>query len=125
MTVLRGLGEPYVIEPDGQVANQLRVKITNRADADHVYRVTVEGAEQGSVIAPDNPMTVSAGQTAMMALFVMLPRSAFHGGERAITVRVSDGQRFTEDVPYRLVGPEGTDTGGTGGTPAHHEDDKR
>ena len=122
MTVLRGLGEPYVIEPDGQVANQLRVKITNRANADHVYRISIEGADRGTVIAPDNPMSVAAGQTATMALFVMLPPAAFHDGARGITVRVSDGKGFTQDVPYRLVGPESDEHDET---PGHDEDGKR
>ncbi|HEX7019119.1 MAG TPA: cytochrome c oxidase accessory protein CcoG, partial [Gemmatimonadaceae bacterium] len=34
VTVLRGLGEPYVVEADGRVANQLRVKIANRTNVD-------------------------------------------------------------------------------------------
>ncbi len=113
VTVLRGLGEPYVIEPDGRIANQLRVKITNRSDADRRYRVTIDGVDAGALIAPDDPLPVGAGQTAAMALFVMLPPSAFRAGERNIVVRVSDGAGYTGTVPYRLVGPEpaGPDTG--------------
>ncbi|HEX8725517.1 MAG TPA: cytochrome c oxidase accessory protein CcoG [Gemmatimonadaceae bacterium] len=122
VTVLRGLGEPYVVEPNGQVANQLRVKITNRADGDRVYRISIEGAGHGTVVAPDNPMAVAAGQTGTMTLFVMLPPDAFHDGARRIDVRVSDGQGFTQGVPYRLVGPESDESHET---PEHHEDGKR
>ncbi len=109
VTVLRGRGEPYVIEADGRVANQLRVKITNRSSHDQQYRVTVTGADEASVIAPQNPLAVAAGATESMGLFVMLPPSAFHDGARNITIRVSDGGKFAEGVPYRLVGPEHDD----------------
>jgi polyferredoxin len=106
VTVLRGRGEPYVIEPDGQIANQLRVKITNRTSTDQVYRVSIDGVDSAAVIAPDNPMPLAAGQTAVMALFVMLPQSAFRHGGRDIAVRVADGIAYNGTVPYRLVGPE-------------------
>ncbi len=106
ITVLRGLGAPYVVEPDGRIANQLRVKITNRSNADQVYRVRIDGADSTSMIAPDNPMSVASGQTAAMALFVMLPQSAFTAGGRDIAVHVTDGAGFDSAVPYHLVGPE-------------------
>ncbi len=122
VTVLRGMGEPYVLEPDGRVANQLRVKITNRSDATQAYRISIEGAAEGALIAPDNPMSVDAGQTSTMALFVMLPPSAFHDGARNITVRVADGRGFSEGVPYRLVGPEHDEHDDA---PHHDEDGRR
>ena len=106
VTVLRGRGEPYVIEPDGRIANQLRVKITNRTDIAQVYQVSIDGVDSVALIAPDNPMHLAAGQTAVMALFVMLPQSAFRDGGRDIAVRVADGIGYKGTVPYRLVGPE-------------------
>ncbi len=109
ITVLRGMGEPYVVEPDGRVANQLRVKITNRTGAPHTYTVSVDGIEPANIIAPDNPLAVSAGGTDALAMFVILPQAAFHDGERHITVRITDGAGFTGAVPYRLVGPEQDD----------------
>ncbi len=109
ITVLRGLGEPYVVEPDGRVANQLRVKITNRTDLAHAYTVSVDDVAPASLIAPDNPLTVPAGGTDALAMFVMLPPVAFHDGGRDITVRVSDGAGYTATVPYHLVGPESED----------------
>ncbi len=109
LTVLRGRGEPYVTEADGRVANQLRVKITNRSNRDHEYRVSVTGVDDGSVIAPDDPLPVAAGQTDAMALFVLLPAASFQNGGRNVTVHVTDGAGFSGDVPYRLVGPEHSD----------------
>jgi cytochrome c oxidase accessory protein FixG len=109
VTVLGGRGEPFVKESDGRIANQLRVKIANRTNVDHDYRIEVLGAETGSVVVPQNPLTVVAGQVAVTPLFVLLPPKTFHDGEHRVTVRVSDGAGFAVDVPYRLVGPEHED----------------
>jgi cytochrome c oxidase accessory protein FixG len=106
VTVLGGQGEPFTQQADGRIANQLRVKIANRTNDDHDYRIEVVGATDGSVVVPQNPLRVATGQSAETPLFVLLPRSAFHDGEHRVTVRVSDGAGFSTDVPYRLVGPE-------------------
>jgi len=107
--VLGGQGEPFTRQADGQIANQLRVKIANRTHEDHDYRIEVAGATDGSVVVPQNPLRVASGQSAETPLFVLLPRSVFHDGEHRVTVRVSDGAGFSTSVAYRLVGPEDDD----------------
>ena len=114
VTVLGGQGEPFTVQADGQIANQVRVKIANRTNADHDYRIEVIGATAGSVVVPQNPLRVAAGESAVTPLFVLLPRSTFHDGEHRVTVRVSDGAGFTTNVAYRLVGPEDDDRGREG-----------
>ena len=114
VTVLGGQGEPFTVQADGQIANQVRVKIANRTNADHDYRIEVVGASDGSVVVPQNPLRVAAGESAVTPLFVLLPRSTFHDGEHRVSVRVSDGAGFTTNVAYRLVGPEDDDRGREG-----------
>jgi cytochrome c oxidase accessory protein FixG len=106
ITLLRGLGEPFVAQPDGRIANQLRVKIANRTGRDHVYRIDVGGAPEATVVAPQNPLAVAAGTAAATSVFIVLPAASFHDGERRISFRVSDGAGFTRSIEYRLVGPE-------------------
>lgn len=108
VTVLRGLGAPYLIETDGRIANQLRVKITNRSNAAQRYTIAVDSIAPGAMIAPRNPLPVAAGETEVSDLFVTLPPAAFHDGERTVFVRISDEGTYREVVPFRLVGPEGT-----------------
>lgn len=109
VTLLRGIGAPFSEEPDGRIANQVRIKVTNRSSADREYRITTAGAEQGTVVAPVNPLPVARGATETTSLFVLLPRDAFHDGEHHIVVRVDDGHGFSSEAPYRLVGPEEED----------------
>jgi cytochrome c oxidase accessory protein FixG len=109
VTVLRGTGEPFTVQDDGRISNQVRVKIANRTDDDRNYRIDVGGAAEGTVIAPQNPLRVGAGATEVTTVFILLPRRSFDDGEHRVTVRVSDGAGFTTDLPYRLVGPERDD----------------
>jgi cytochrome c oxidase accessory protein FixG len=108
VTVLRGLGAPFTEEADGRVANQVRIKVANRGDADARYRIEIAGVTGGRIIAPENPLPVARGEMRETSVFVLLPRDAFTDGAREVTITVSDGARFTTAVPWRLQGPTGT-----------------
>ncbi len=107
VTVLRGVGAPFSTDATGLVTNQIRVKITNRTDNDVRYTLDVGGANGGQVVAPENPLAVAGGATRETSVFVQLPRETFTNGERAITLTVRDGARFTTTIPWRLQGPSG------------------
>jgi len=106
VTLLRGIGNPYTLAQDGRVSNQVRVRIANRTRDARVYTIAVGGAEDGTVIIPQNPLQVAAGSTATTSLFVLLPQSAFTRGERAVTVSVSEPRGFSTTLSYRLIGPQ-------------------
>ena len=93
------------MEQDGRVANQVRVKIANRSLREHAYAITVLGAESAQVIAPESPLTIKAGEQRTTSVFVLLPAAAFTGGRRDVTVRVTDGDDYTADIPFNLLGP--------------------
>lgn len=105
VTLLRGIGAPFTQTADGQVSNQVRVKVVNRSRAPQDYRIAVEGAPGVTVIAPENPLHVEAGATATTSIFVLLPSPEFTNGERAVVVRVDDGVGFSDSIPWRLAGP--------------------
>jgi polyferredoxin len=109
LTLLRGLGAPFTEEPDGRIANQLRIKLTNRRGDPMRYTIRLDGLEAlggaATVVAPENPLPVDAGATRATSVFVLLPRRAFTAGERRITVRVRDDRGAEQSVPYRLLGP--------------------
>lgn len=105
VTVLRGIGAPFVEEADGRIANQIRIKVTNRGRDEARYRLELQGVAGGRVIAPENPLTVAPGATRITSVFVLLPRSAFDDGERPVTISVSDAKGFAKEIPWRLLGP--------------------
>ncbi len=109
VTLLRGIGEPFTQEPDGRIANQIRIKVQNRSDADHAYTIALADAGGATMIAPENPLTVSAGDVRTTSVFLLLAPGAVHHGATSVTFRIHDEGAFRGDFPYRLVGPEHED----------------
>ncbi len=103
--VLRSSSEPYQVEADGRIANQLRIKIVNRSNSSHSYAVQLREVEGASVIAPELPLTIAAGAQRTTSVFVVAPFSSFAAGRRAIKLRITDGGDFTRDYPFVLLGP--------------------
>jgi cytochrome c oxidase accessory protein FixG len=107
VTLLRSTAEPFRIEQDGRVANQVRVKIANRSKAARAYSITLAGIEGGELIAPESPLTVQPGEQRTTSVFVVMPRAAFVNGRHDVTVRITDGDDYTRSFPFNLLGPTG------------------
>jgi cytochrome c oxidase accessory protein FixG len=105
VTLLRGAGEPYTIEADGTVANQLRLRVANRGPAAAAFSIELVEPRNGRVVAPLDPLTVAPGKTATEPLFVLLPPGEFANGGRDVTFRVRGGS-FSKELAWHLVGPE-------------------
>lgn len=105
VTVLRGLGSPFSVLPSGEISNQIRIKIVNRAGEDRHYRIDLADRERLHLVAPENPVAVGAGKSVTAALFVTAPASAFDDGRHDVRFVVTDGAGFTVRAPYRLLGP--------------------
>jgi cytochrome c oxidase accessory protein FixG len=105
VTLLRGLGIPYSELASGEISNQIRIKVVNRGAEDRQYHFELLDLQEGSMIAPENPLTVPAGKAVTTAAFVNAPRELFASGEREVRLRISDGVDFDRTLPYRLLGP--------------------
>ncbi len=105
VTLLGPHGAPYVVEQDGSIVNQVRVKITNRSAHDRRYAIALEGAPGARLVSPLNPLPVAAGEVGQTSVFVISSLDAFTGGERRATIRIDDGAGFEQVFPHRLLGP--------------------
>lgn len=112
VTVLRGIGAPFTEEADGRIANQVRIRVTNRGATPAAYQLTLQSsdaqtplADSVTMVAPENPLAVDPGATHSTSVFILLPRSAFVKGERFVTLHLTDGQKFQKEIQYRLLGP--------------------
>jgi len=105
VTLLRGIGAPFTVLPNGEISNQIRVKIANRSPEERSYLIELIDAGEMVLIAPENPLTVAAGDTQMTGAFVTGPRSAFSGGETTVTLKIGDGVDYSRQLTYRILGP--------------------
>jgi cytochrome c oxidase accessory protein FixG len=108
VTILRGLGAPFTTLPSGEISNQIRIKIANRSGEERGYTFELVDAEDLTLVAPENPLTVGPGDAQITGAFITTRPSSFTNGEIEITLRVFDGVDFEELKPYRLLGPAGS-----------------
>ncbi len=107
VTLLRGLGAPFSVLQSGEVSNQIRIKIANRSDEERSYAFSLVDGDHLTLVAPENPLVVDAGENQLTAAFITADPSAFAEGEFEITLRIADGEDFEEIRTYRLLGPAG------------------
>lgn len=103
--VMRTLGRPFAVMPDGHIDNTLRVKITNRTDGLRTYRFAMPSLSEAELVTTQPTFTLEPGATLTEAVRVLLPYESFRGGRRTATLNVTDDldTTFTHAVP--LQGP--------------------
>jgi cytochrome c oxidase accessory protein FixG len=105
VTVMRGLGLPFVTTPEGGIENTLRVKLTNRADHAMRLDLSVVGRKDVVVSAADRTVDLAVGQTVVQPVHLIAPRGAFRLGFLDVTLRVSGKDGTVIDRTCRLLGP--------------------
>ena len=69
----------------------------------------------GTVVAPPveprlsdsaRSITVPADESSTTAVMITVPATAFHAGQCDVRLRVSDGQAFSQEFSWRLLGPQ-------------------
>jgi len=106
VTLLGGLGAPFTTEANGDVVNQVRIKIANRTGEDRAYTIAYLDEPGARLIAPENPVRVAAGHNVTTTVFVVQSAERFDDGERRVRFRLTDGARYTREFGWRLLGPE-------------------
>lgn len=93
--------------PNGDVANQLTVHVSNRANSPHRFTVR-SGTEGVAVTAPGMPWTVEWGQELRLQAFVSAPATAFQGGRLAATLIVERDDGVEVEARFDMLGPGGS-----------------
>jgi polyferredoxin len=108
--ITRMAGNPFVRVSGGDIANSLRLKVTNRTAAPAAYEISVEGTDKARVIAPENPLKVAAGESRTEPFTVVADPTLFKGGSVIVTLRIAtigEKKEIIRDVPMKLLGPGG------------------
>jgi len=104
VTVLRGLGLPFVMTDAGEVENVMRIKITNRTDEPQQLQISVVDRSEVRAISSDDSIRLAPGQSCVEPVRFIAPAAQFELGTLNLKIRVS-GPGVKIDRPVRLVGP--------------------
>jgi cytochrome c oxidase accessory protein FixG len=105
VTLLRGLGPPYTELAPGEITNQVRVKIKNRSGGDANYRIEIVDDASAKLVMSEETIAIASGEARTESVLITVPDSAFQSGTYDIRLRLSDGQEFSRELTYRLLGP--------------------
>lgn len=110
IAVLRGQGLPFNVLPSGEIANAVRIKITNRGERPAAYTVRLAG-ESRAVLATETPLPVNLkpGESQTVNAIVTAPRAMFEDGHASVVLHVADDGRFATNVKHGLLGPADDD----------------
>lgn len=107
VTVLRGVGRPFVELPNGEIGNPVRIKIVNRTDLPGDFHIDLSGAEGLHLTIEDNPIHIAAGQSKSFPAMIAAPASLLGREDPAIQVVISGISEpvFQKAVRFRMMGP--------------------
>jgi hypothetical protein len=114
VTLLRGMGVPFTELPGGEVANPVRLKITNRTREARAYRLEIAEGGPARLLGDGLPVTVQPTAAATRGLVIAVPATSFVRGKHAIRLRVIDDHGAKNEVGYDMLGPFGASTTPTG-----------
>ncbi len=123
--VLPRQGAPFYTLPDGQIANQVRLRLVNRGREPAVFTVLASEADAARgvhLVNERGEVRLEPGQSDVLGVVIEAPADAFSGRgayEARIDVRADSG--FTTVLEFKMLGPVGRKPAGAsaenGGTP--------
>ena len=102
---IRGQGQPFNIVESDEIANQVRIRISNRTEETATYTVTII-EPQGAHIEAFEPITIEATGIESENLLIKAPFSVFHDGEVMLKINIKDDKGKVDlTETYKMLGP--------------------
>lgn len=111
--LLRERGLPFQVMASGEIANQMRIRLTNRTAADAEYTVELVDQPGLRLRADVNPFPAGTGEQVSQRMLILADPSYFDASPKTIRVRISDGLGFERERDFVIHGPRTRDAGGT------------
>ncbi len=114
VNVTRVPGAPFVLLPDGNVANRLRFRVHNRTGQRDIYRIEAlapEGARVKVIGSPE--IALGAGEMKHVDTWIEAPAGAFSGGSTLGHFKIVGAAEVGEspELDFKLLGPFGSQGG--------------
>ncbi|MGD9714044.1 MAG: cytochrome c oxidase accessory protein CcoG, partial [Thermomicrobiales bacterium] len=105
VTVLRGVGMPYVRTDSGEISNQIRIKLVNRADRPIHCDIEFAAATPGTIVIDDAPIQLNARETTIVHARIIMPPEFFTNRSVDLPLRIVDDLGYDRPHNARLLGP--------------------
>ena len=103
--ILRGGREPYRLLPGGEVANQLRIRITNQTAGPQSFTIAVLSPPEAKLVLSDAPLGVEPARLGTTSAVITTPAGVFSNGQAKVRYLVTSDRGFRKEVEFLLLGP--------------------
>jgi len=102
----RSVGDPYMVLPDGRIANRLRFRVRNQTGLPSSFDIKpVSPANMEIRIVGVSPITLAPGEMKRTEAWVILPRTAFTTDKRTASFHLSFSDNTLIETSFTLLGP--------------------
>ena len=103
--IVRGGRETFRVLPNGLIANQQRLRITNQRHETQSFTVEIVQPEEAHVLVPMSPVVVEPAELRTVNIVTEVPRSDFVNGKVTGVYLVRSDQGFETRYEFPLLGP--------------------
>jgi len=103
--ILRGAREPFRMLPTGEVANILRVRITNNLHEAQAFTVELANPPGSALVVSQSPFEVGPDAVATLDVVAKLPVAAFQRGQAAGDFVIRSDKEVVIEEKFVLLGP--------------------
>ncbi len=105
ITVLRGQGRPFAVTPEGEVENNVRVKIVNRLPEPATYTLGLDGPAGARLATEKASVHVGPGEMVTTPAQIFVPAGAVKDGKAGVFITITGPDGFAKRVPFGFLGP--------------------
>lgn len=110
VTMLRNVGSPFNLTPEGTVQNNMIIKLVNRQSDTREYTLEVLDTglvprEQVKLTVEGLPWRLEPLQLSTHPILISVPPSAFKFGQYDLKLAVKEGDVLRKEIKCRLLGP--------------------
>jgi len=103
--ILRAAQEAYRIMPNGDVANQMRIRLTNRKASAQSFTIKLVEPKEANLVVSMQPFVCGPNQVDAVNVVVTSPRNAFTKGSQKAMFEIESDKGFKETKEFILLGP--------------------
>jgi cytochrome c oxidase accessory protein FixG len=103
--ITRGGREPYRLLPNGLVANQQRVRVTNQLDRPQSFTIEVLEPPGAQLILSESPLQVAPEKLVTVNAVTTVGEEVFQNGQATVRYRVTSDTGVEQPIEFLLLGP--------------------
>ncbi len=110
ITILRGIGRPFVDLPGGEIGNPIKIKITNRTDTPAKYFIELADTKAMHLTIQENPIHLGPGESKTITGMIAAQPSALAGDHPAAKLTVTQAnapagaEPFVQHLNFTVIG---------------------